>query len=298
MDIRSLKYFYAVAKSRQFTQAAKELHISQPSLSNTIKALEQEIGCQLFERSTKRLTLTEPGQILYKHADHMLTQFEKIFKEMNDVKNVGNGKMSIGMIESYRYFIAHMISLFKKEYPNVSMKVRELGPKDIEQYLKNYDIHLGITSIANHENGFEYIPIFQEEYVLITPLNHHFKNNSNINIIDLYEETFIHSLEGFEIRETFIKACQDAGFTPTIEFETQSLETARSLVENGLGISIIPERFLALNPSTKVNVVYIKNFLPKRTVYMVYQPDRYLSPAIHDFIKITSQFSKEVIEYQ
>ena len=295
MDVRSLKHFHTIAECGQFTKAAAQLHISQPALSNTIKSLENELGCTLFERSTKNLKLTEPGEILYKHAENVLGLFDKIYKEMEDARNVGKGKINLGMIESYRYFISHMIGIFKSKYPAVSMKVRELGPSDIVKSLESYDIHLGITSIANDHNDFKYIPIFQENYVLLTPPDHRFKNLNSIEIIDLKNETFIHSLEGFKIRETFIKACEHVGFSPSVEFETESLETACSLVENGLGISVVPESFLALNPSKRRNVVFIKDFPSKRTVYLVYQPERYLPPPIQDFIDITLQFSNEII---
>lgn len=292
MDIRTLKYFETIVKHRQFTLAAKELHISQPSLSNAIKALEQELGCKLFERSTKKLTLTEPGQILYRHACEVLTHFENIHKEMNDAKSMGVGTVSIGMIESYRYFIAPIIYRFKQMYPKIRIKIREMGPEEMEHSLKNYDIHIGITSNANEECEFEYNPIFREKYVLITPIHHPFEHLSSVDMTDLKNEMFIHSLEGFEVRKTITKACQEAGFTPAYEYEAESLETARSLVEAGLGLSVVPESFMALYPSKKVNLVYLNNRLPERTVYFVYQPQRYLLPAIKDFMKIAIEYSQ------
>ncbi|MBO1003197.1 LysR family transcriptional regulator [Pseudogracilibacillus auburnensis] len=291
MDIRLLIYFKTIVKHRQFTRAAEELHISQPSLSNAIKGLEQELGCKLFERSTKKLILTEPGQILYRHACKVLVHFENIHKEMSDAKNVGAGNISIGMIESYRYFIAPIINRFKKAYPNIHIKIREMGPKEIERSLKNYDIHIGITSKKNDEEEYDYKPIFQERYVLITPINHSFEPLSNIDITDLKNEMFIHSLEGFEVRNAINKTCQEAGFTPNFEYEAESLETARSLVEAGLGLSIVPESFMEHYPIKKVKLVYLNNHLPKRTVYFVYQSQRYLLPAIKDFMKIAADYS-------
>ncbi len=86
MDIRILRYFVTVARNKQFTVAAEELHISQPSLSNSIKQLEQTLGCKLFERSTRKLALTEQGQVLYQHACKLLNEFDHIIKEMEDVK--------------------------------------------------------------------------------------------------------------------------------------------------------------------------------------------------------------------
>ena len=184
MDIRNLKYFVSVVENKQFTRAAKELHISQPSLSNAIKLLEKEIEVKLFERSTKGLVLSEPGQILYKHAVEILNLFDYIKKEMSDAKNIGAGIINIGMIESYRYLIAPLIYQFKKIYPSIRIKIREMGPEEIENALKNYDIHIGITSTLKEDNDCTYIPLFKEKYVLITPADHRLKYLKHINISD------------------------------------------------------------------------------------------------------------------
>lgn len=287
MDIRTLKYFQVVVKHKQFTRAAEELHISQPSLSNAIKALEKELDCILFERSTRKLILTEPGKILYRHACKILTYFGSIYKEMNDVKNEGAGNLNIGMIESYRYFITPIIYHFKKRYPNVRIKIHEMGPKEIEKALKSYDLHIGITSNINKENELKYEPIFQEKYVLITPTDHPFEHlSNNIDITGLRDEMIIHSLEGFEVRNTFMDVCQKAGFTPHYEYEVESLETARSMVEAGLGLAVVPENFITSNSSDKVKIIYLNNLLPERTVYFAYQSERYLLPAIEVFMEI------------
>lgn len=292
MDVRILKYFHTVAKYQQFTRAAEELHISQPSLSNAIKRLELELDCKLFERSTKRLVLTEPGKILYRHANNVLIEFENIHKEMDDAKNVGYGNINIGMIESFRYFMAPIIYHFKKSYPNIRLKVCEMGPEKIEQSIKTYDIHVGITSKTNNENEFIYDPIFQERYVLITPIDHRFEHLRQVKISELKDEMFIHSLEGFDVRNIFIKACQDVGFTPKYEYEAESLETIHSLVEIGLGLSVVPESFLQRYPSGKTKIVYLNEDFPKRTVYFVYHADRYMLPAIKDFMSIAKEYSK------
>lgn len=295
MDIRTFRYFESVARNQQFTLASEELHISQPSLSNSIKSLEREVGCKLFERSTRKVNLTESGQVLYKHACKLLNQFDNVFKEMEDVRNIGAGKLNLGMIESFRYLIPEIISQFKDTYPSISINIREMSPNEIEYSLNNYDIHLGITSNCNKNNEIEYIPIFNEKLVLITPLDHHLIHLSSIDISELKNEILIHSLTGYKVRESIIMACKDAGFIPKVDYETESLETARGLVEIGLGVSVVPESYLKLNPSKKIKIIYLKNHLPNRTVYISYQYQRYLPPAFFDFISIANLFSNERI---
>jgi DNA-binding transcriptional LysR family regulator len=195
------------------------------------------------------------------------------------------------MIESFRYFLAPVIFNFKKSYPDIRIKLEEMGPEHIEESLKTYDIHIGITSQTNNNKEYIYDPIFQERYVIITPLDHPFEHLSQVGIRELKDEMFIHSLEGFDVRNIFIKACQEAGFTPNYEYEAESLETIHSLVEIGLGISIVPESFLQRYPSNKTKIIYLNDDFPKRTVFFVYYADRFMLPAIKDFMRIATEHS-------
>lgn len=298
MDIRSFKYFDSVVRNKQFTLAAEELHISQPSLSNAIKLLEQHVGCKLLDRSTRNLSLTESGQVFYKSVLEILERYEKVNKEMKDVKNVGAGILKIGMIESFRYWLPQIIKQFKVKYPMISIKIREMSPMEIEVALKNYDIHLGITSSIGNNHSFNYLPIFEERLVLITPTNHRFHNRKTVSIPELKDEVFIHSLSGFEVRQSLVDACLVAGFNPEVDYETESLETARSLVEIGLGISVIPENFLKLNPSKKICLIHLKSDIPNRVIYIAYDTQRYLPPAVHDFVILARNVSKENLKWE
>ena len=93
MDTRLLKYFESIARHKNITKAAQELHISQPSLSKQIKVFEQELGCKLFERTTREIALSEPGKVLHKHAIRILQQLENATKEMKDVRDIGLGEI-------------------------------------------------------------------------------------------------------------------------------------------------------------------------------------------------------------
>ncbi len=125
----------------------------------------------------------------------------------------------------------------------MDIKIIEMSPNEIENSLKNYEIHIGVTSIFNkdNENEMNYIPIFEERLILITPLEHRLENFSSIDISELQNETLIHSLTGYNVRESLIEAYQKIEYIPRINYETESLETARVLVESGLGVSVVPE---------------------------------------------------------
>lgn len=295
MDIRMFQYFTAVVQHKQITVAAEALHISQPALSKAIKTLEAETGCQLFERSTRKLTLTEPGQILYKQISTVLREYNNVFKIIEDVQTIGTGTLNIGIIESFKYWIPSILKQFKYYYPDIAITIQDMGPKEIENSLKNYKIHLGVTSIIYEENKntLKSLNMYQDNLILITPANHRLTHLQYIDIAELKHEKLIHSFSGYMVRDSLIDACKKAGFTPTIDYETEDLETAIGLVKAGLGVSVIPESYIKSNPSDELKLIYFKNKLPKSNVYITHHATRYLSPAIYDFIANAQSILKE-----
>ncbi|GAA0610164.1 LysR family transcriptional regulator [Virgibacillus siamensis] len=291
MNIRDLRYFEAVARNKKFIAAAEELHISQPSLSNTIKRLEKTVGYKLFERSTKELFLTELGQVFNDHVYHLLSQFDNTVEELEHIKISGGGKLKIGIIESSRYFMPQIIKQFKQNYPEVGIQILEMSPVVIEEALENYDIHLGITTDIKSNQLLRYSPIVQEQLSLAIPKQHKFANLNSINVIDLKEEILIHSLSGFGIRKIIVEACNTAGFKPHILYETESLEMASSLVEVGIGVSVMPDSYLKSNPAKKIKIIRFKNNIYKRSIYIAYHSHRYLPSSFHDLILMIKQAS-------
>ncbi|TCP29604.1 LysR substrate binding domain-containing protein [Scopulibacillus darangshiensis] len=113
-----------------------------------------------------------------------------------------------------------------------------------------------------------------------------------MHLSELKEENLILSQPGYETRQNILDACHEAGFEPQGKYEIERLETACSLVEAGLGMSIIPESYLKYSHTSGINIVRLKHPTPKRTVYIAFQPDRYLPPAIHYFMDLIIDFFK------
>lgn len=284
MNLRDLRYFEAVARNEKFIEAAKELHISQPSLSNTIKRLEKKEGYKLFERSTKKLILTEFGEIFNKHAKHLLSQYDNTIKDLEEIKHFGKGKIKIGIIESARYFIADIIKEFTRKYPEIGIQIMEMSPTSIEKALENYDIHLGVTTNIKNKHTLNFSPVLEEQLSLAVPADKAFSGYESIDIIDLREETLIHSLSGYGIRNTIVNACNNSGFEPRILYETESLEMAINLVEIGVGVSVMPNNYLKSVPTNNIKIIPFKNNIYKSSVNIVHHAERYLPNSFYDLI--------------
>lgn len=294
MDHRSLLYFTTLIEEGSFTQAAKALYISQPSLSSAIKKFEDNAGIKLIERSTRNISLTKEGEILYEEAKKLLSHFNYFQKEMVRLKDDGPLELHIGLIESVRFWLPKVLASYSKSNPDIHIKLSEvLGLKQVETALKNYKIHLAITNQLFDSAGIQMIPIYNEELVVLLPNGHSLQNATNLSIHDLKNEEFIICKEGFQTRNDILNGFRKSGIKPNIHFEIERFETACALVEEGLGITIVPENYLKTPDHPSLTVKKLTNSNLSRTVYIAFMKNRYLPPVIEEFIVITKAFFKE-----
>lgn len=291
MDERLLLYFTTLIDKGTFTKAAKELHISQPSLSSAIKKLENNVGFKLIIRNTRKISLTKEGEILYKEAKKLLDHFNYVRKQMVRLKNRGPMELQIGLIESVKSWIPKVIHHYRESNPDVRIKLIEvLSLKHVQAALENYKIHLAITNQYFENEDIATIPIYKENLVVLLPKRHNMECNENISLTDLKDEKLIICQEGFQTRHDILNAFRKSGITPNIHFEIERFETACSLVEEGLGITIIPENYISFSNNSSFCIKYIDSPNLSRTVYIAYMKNRYLPPVVEDFLKISNQF--------
>jgi DNA-binding transcriptional LysR family regulator len=286
LDLRQLRYFTTVVKEKNFSKAAGILHISQPSLSNSIMKLETEIGIQLLERNTRSLTLTESGEIFYTRAMDLIKKHEYMLKDLDEIRQTGSGMISIGLIESSKYWIPKTIKQFKKSYPNIEIHFKELlGHKQVLESLSNYDVHFTITNQPIHSDEIEVAPIYIENLLLVMHKDDKLNRLVSISLNDLTEHDFIISTAGFQTRDDVLNAFQHENLTPNIMYEIERLETACSLVEHGLGIAILPESYVKYYSNPNLVTRSIDSRFLQRPVYIAFWKDRNLTPAVFHLIE-------------
>lgn len=285
MDIKQLQYFVTVCDQLNYSKAAQKLHISQPSLSNAIKNLELEVGSPLLERNTRKIELTDAGKILYEKSLLVLSNMNVLKKEMEEVKLTGSGELSVGIIESVKYWIPQVIRKYQGHFPAMNIKLIEvLSGKAVKESLRKYHTHLQVTNQYIHEEDIETLPLYHERLVLVLHKDHRLAGSESITIKELENEPFIISTEGFQTREDILHAFGIEQATPTIKFEIERFETALTLVRENLGMTIIPENYLGeLNDSYLVRKT-IDSAALERTVYLAFMKNRYLAPAVQTFL--------------
>lgn len=291
MDIKQLHYFIAVSEQMNFSKAAERLHISQPSLSNAIKKLEQEIGSPLLERNTRNLQLTEAGELLFERAKVIVKNMEVLKIEMDEVIVHGTRDITIGVMESIKHWLPKVIANYKKDYPHMKINLVDiLGSKRVKKSLKSYKTHLIITNQLMDDPELEVQTLYEERLVAVLPLHHPLAQKDTLTISDICEEPFIISTEGFQTRRDILTSFEQAGKNINIQFEIERFETAVSLVREHLGVTILPENYLQ-GPTAKTIVKKeIEGLNLSRNVYLVYLKNRHLPLAIRQLLKDIVQF--------
>lgn len=291
MNLRQLQYFVTIIEQSSFTAAASILHISQPSLSVAIKKLEHRVGLSLIDRSTRELTLTREGEILYEEAKKLITHFDHVSDEITRIRMEGPPELAIGIIESSKFWVPKILQQFKREYADVHLKLFEvLSLNDVIKALNNFDIHLAITNQYINSKDIQTIPIYEEKLVALLPLRHPLQAKSHLNINDLEGESFIISKEGFQTRADILNVFRKAGIKPNIQFELERLGTAVSLVENNLGITVVPENYINYSKKKLYHIKEIYDSNIARTVYLAYDKNRYLPPLVLRYISLVKEF--------
>ncbi|WNS75390.1 LysR family transcriptional regulator [Bacillus sp. DTU_2020_1000418_1_SI_GHA_SEK_038] len=293
MDIRQLRYFVTVVQEKNYSKAASILHISQPSLSNAIRKLETAVGFQLLERNTRRLALTDSGRIFYKRSLQLIRNFDNMLKDLDAIKQHGTGKITIGMIESTKFWLPKAVNKFKKSFSNIQFQLIEiLGKETVYKSLMQYDVHFTITNQPIDKKEIHLIPLYDENLILLTHKDDILNQKERITLHDLKGRDFIISKVGLRTREDILKAFEEEKIIPQIMYEIERFETAYSFVEQGLGVTILPESYIKYTPNPNITMHMIESEHLKRTVYLAYLKDRYLSPAVCDLLEEIKGFFK------
>ncbi|WP_078060040.1 LysR family transcriptional regulator [Gracilibacillus timonensis] len=291
MDFRKLSYFVVLAEVGNFTKAANQLRISQPSLTNAIQMLEEEIGFKVFERTKRSIILTDSGLRLYKSAKNLLNQHEALIKEVPDFHSHGTGQIQIGMIESVKYWIPTMISKHLQEYPEQTYRLHEiLIPEQIIESLENFETHFCISSYQPNLDFIQSDFLYQEEWVLVTNQP---RDDYPIDLETLGKLPLILTPPGHQTDHEILDTFAKVAIQPNVKFEVEHFQTALSLVDKGLGMTIVPKNYISFSPFRRELHAYpLSKPSPKRNIYLLYNNSRYLPESAKELINICKSLLK------
>ncbi|WP_066636880.1 selenium metabolism-associated LysR family transcriptional regulator [Desulfolucanica intricata] len=242
MNTKQLEAFLLVAQHKSFTKAANQLMMTQPAVSFQIKSLEEELQITLFERSEKKVLLTEAGRLLYPVAVQMVRQYHKIRASLDDLRDLKTGHLQLGAnLLAGEVLLPRLIGAFREHYPGVSVSLRVGGSSLVQHWLKEREVDLGILSISMQTEGIEGRPWLQDHLVLITPPWHSW-NGVEISMSDLYREPLIVRESGSGTRQVIEQQLSEHNISleqfPGI-LELGSTQSVINAVNAGLGIGMV-----------------------------------------------------------
>jgi LysR family hydrogen peroxide-inducible transcriptional activator len=288
MDLRQLRYFSEAASAGSISAAAKRCAISQPSLSQQIMSLEEEIGEQLMERRPRGIELTAAGELLLRHAKRLLREEAILLEQLSSRRELQLGKVHFGIIPTLApYLLPQLFSEFQREYPSIEIEVLEDRTTALVQEMVSGRIEFAILSDLAEPEIKKYAlqtqELFSETLLLAVHESHALaQQRSAPQAKSLAEQELIQLKDGHCLRDQVLKACslRESG----ARLQCDQLETAIAMVSANLGLAVVPK--LAVRGRKIENVVF-REFAepaPKRKIYLLHRSGTQLSRAAKELL--------------
>jgi len=240
MDLRQLKFFVEIARFRNFTRAAEELHVAQPAVSTAIRKLEEELELVLFNRQDRKVALTAEGERFLEHALRVLDDLKAAGQEMSDLRGLGKGEVRVGVPPMMSaYFFPTIICGFAERYPHLRLEVSGEGAASIQKMISQGELDMGVIAGGHVPDNLEVRHILREEVVVCVPPGHPFTSRTTVTLEEFAAQPLIMFKEGYYQREMLFEEIKESGMTPQVVFETNLYTMVKSLVKKRLGISTL-----------------------------------------------------------
>jgi DNA-binding transcriptional LysR family regulator len=240
MELRALRYFIEVVRQQSFTAAAEKMHVTQPTISKMVKALEDETGAQLLLRDARQMVLTDAGRIVYQRGQAVLAAQAQLQAELDDLATLGRGELTIGVPPMGGSLFTPAIAAFRQRYPKIELKLFEQGSRAIEAALLSGELELGGVLQPVDEATIDVLPISHEVLWLVAQKGSRWDGATTVRLADLAAEPFVFYGESLALNDVVLHACREAGFAPQIVGRSGHWDLMAALVLAGIGIALLP----------------------------------------------------------
>jgi LysR family transcriptional regulator, hydrogen peroxide-inducible genes activator len=284
MELHQLRYFCAVAETGSFSRAAEQSHVAQPSLSQQILKLEDELGARLFDRLGRSVRLTDLGKAFLPRARAVLRELEAAKGDVVERKDSITGSLSVGVIPTIApYFLPEQLTAFTRQFPQAQLTVvEEITPVLLDR-LRASMVDVAILALPIRGHEFDAFPLLTERLFAALPKKHALGRRNSLSLKDLRKEPFLLLRDGHCFRDTAVAACDRARLHPQIVFESGQFSSILSMVGTGMGVSIVPE--MAIEKHPRCRYVRIADDEAIRTIGAVVLRGRSLTRLHHAFLQ-------------
>ena len=287
IEHRHLRYFLAVAEELHFRKAAEKLFISQPGLSRQIKQMEQDLGVTLFERNNRRVALTKTGDYLQKELQINLKNLEDILAHSKLIHHGKEGHLTLGFVGSAMLqIIPAILKQFNSKFPKVMFKLEEMDNQKQIEGLLSQEIDVGFVRLERVPRSLEIHTVLKETFCLVLPKNHPVNKRNFKNLSQFKDNPFIlfdpeYSASYYEKVMQIFDGC---GFAPIISHNTIHASSIYKLVENNLGVSIVPK---SLQFGYDMNVKFIElDAIPQRAFLSIAWSKNNRNPMLQNILQL------------
>ncbi|AKG75210.1 LysR family transcriptional regulator [Salinicoccus halodurans] len=289
MDIKHMRYFVAIVKYGSMTGASNHLYISQPTISKAIQDIETELGMSLFDRTKKKIALTDAGSVFFDQCEEILRLHSELPNDLKNMIGMRQGHIKIGLppIMDAGKLMA-IIKDFHDLYPKITFQLIESGSRTIESRLIQNEIDIGITVLPTESDRFDNFNFISESLCLVVHENHQLAPSPSVNLEELKYESFIMFNEDFYLNEIITSACKNAGFIPAIISKTSQWNFIEEMIERELGVCIMPESVAKLLKSSSVTVK-IEEPVLKWRLGVIWNKDKYINFITEEWLKFFQQ---------
>jgi len=284
MDIHQLRVFASVFKNKSFSKASQALHLTQPTISNHIKALEDEFECRLFDRMGRTIIPTKEAEVLYGQSIEIIEKADALKEALGELKKIASGKLIIGASTIPGvYLMPRIMSEFRKKYPAISFQILIADSGGIVDGIAKHELLLGIVGAKLGNDQINYLPFVEDELIVVSaPMK---TEKSSISLKELMTLPMVFREEGSGTRKEAEKFLASKGIAPEdmkIAGIFGSTDAVKQAVKAGLGVSILSKFSVADELEHKLlEEIKLTDVQIKRSFYIVTHKKRTL-PRLYD----------------
>ncbi len=290
MDVHALRTFVEVARQQGFTRASETLHVTQPAISKTIRALEEELGTPLLHRERRSVKLTDAGRIVLERAQGVLDSLRVIEQEVVELAALRRGQLRMGMppIVGVTFFPA-LLAEFHRAHPGIALELREAGSHDVEARVASRDLDVGAVVLPTDEATFETMPFVHDELRAVLHRSHPLAGRRSLVLRELAGAPFVLYRPEFALHGHILDACRHAGFKPAIVSESSHWDFIVEMVAANIGVALLPQTICSRLDERKVRAIPLTDPVIPWDVALIWRRDRHLPPATRAWLELCEE---------
>lgn len=287
MEMHQLRYMVTLARTGNFSRAAEQCNVAQPSLSQQIQKLEAELGERLFDRMKREVRLTPHGTAFLRRAVRILEEVDAARREVSDALDLKHGSIAIGILPTIApYLLPPVMARFSAQFAGLELNVHEDTTAQLLKLVHAYEIDFAVVSEPIVDDRLTVTELFTEELLLALPPRHPLAKKRTLTSADLRDQKLIVMKSGHCLGDQVLGFCERQEVKPRISFRSAQLETVQELVCAGLGLSLVPAMARRTHPRRAPEYRSLQAPSPARKIVLVWPQQRPPGRAAAELVKL------------